>query len=234
MPIRSPLSQRVSPSANSTSPLHGGPLPRPRIPTEPISPGSASGAGNQVRVDQLTVARLRHGSAGNARAGAGHHVAATSSSRSARLAGQRRTDRHIPGGGATRRGGQDAPLHGGPSPPSHSPPSHDRRATELIRPEPDCRHRGGAQADRPGVPTLRHGDRSRAIRAAEIHIEDVYPRELATRGTLDLDDPVLCAQGAAVSRGWRYGVRALRRWLHRAGRRGTRGGQADRKRSGAA
>ena len=65
--------------------------------------------------------------------------------------------------------------------------------------------------------------------------EDVHPQgALDARHAVDLDRPVLCAQGAAVSRGGRGGVRALRRRVHRAARRGPCGGSADRERSGAA
>ena len=158
-----------------------------------------------------------------------HHVAlqrrptATSSSRSARRAGrERRAHRHVPRGRAARRRRPDARATWSPARRrSRSTGSRVDAGQPDFVPVADGLIAGTADEPRligSRVPPLRRRSRSRARRRARA----ARPRTSrsagsAARHAVDLDDPVLRAQVAAV-RGRRRRLRALRRRLRRAAR----------------
>src|SRR5690349_21844117 len=191
-----------------------------------------SSAGSSSRVASSTRAIWMDGLTTSRKAAS----AATSSSRSARLAGiaANESARSWRWRNSTSRAG--CAVTWWPAPPSsRSQPSNDTDEPPAAdRPEPDRRHRSGAPSDRLGVPTLRHGHVPTAIVLREMHVRrSAAPRARDAWNIVDLDHSVFCAQGAAVPRGRRCRVRALRRRVHRAARRSPRRGSADRERSGA-
>src|SRR5690242_18329308 len=100
--------------------------------------------------------------------------------------GQRRTNRHVPGGRTPRWSGQDAPLHGGPVPCTRIPGREMTQTSpqQLIDPDLIADTEAGprligSECRRCGTVTF-----PRQSSCAKCTSEDVHPRELATRGTL--------------------------------------------------
>ena len=91
------------------------------------------------------------------------------------------------------------------------------------------------ELDRLELPPMRHGHVPAPGVLPALHLRGRRGAAApASRNAVDLDDPVLPAEVAAVRRRARRRLRALRRRLRRAARRGARRGAADRGRPGPA